>query len=176
MTPSEQNKKGLFLGKNKKAKNKKVSSGLLMAYVRVESVSHFWYTGHMESITIRKFRANLKRYLDAMKAGDTIVVDGWEYAKIGKIGPTWGEKVKKRAAVREESVAKKEEIIEEEEDDWPENDDGIKREACQLCGCVGDWVFWEDGEERVVCDPCIRKRCSGEKMYKMMVRGYNKIV
>ena len=145
-----------------------------MAYVRVDFMYIGVYNCDMKKLTVGAFRRELKRWLDLLEGGGEIEVRG---IKIGKIS----EKSAKSHVHLDVGGEASGDMGYVEADngsvqDWPENEDGIKREACQLCGGVGDWVFWEDGEERVVCDSCIRKRCNGEKMYKMMVRGYNKIV
>lgn len=106
---------------------------------------------------MRHFRQNLSRYMEVMKSGEILVVDGYEYAKVGKVGGTPGVKREKRAVVKEEPVYQEESMKE-----------------CELCGkdCCGVWVFWEEGSEREVCADCVMRSCGSEKMYKIITKGY----
>jgi len=135
----------------------------------------------MESITVREFRQNLSHYLGRLKCGESIIIDGWEYAKVAQIGKARGNKRGRRAKVswkkdytkvREEV---KEEEIEEVKEEWPRDEMGEEVAACEICGVVGEWVMWEDGEERVVCEGCIRRKSGSDRIYKMVIRGCRKI-
>ena len=116
----------------------------------------------MKEVTVGKFRANLSHYLGLMRAGETLVLNGHEYAWIGKKACTRGGKgvvtKKKMAEVSEKSVYT----------------GGVYTEAvatenaCEKCGKGGElYKIWEDGEERVVCLVCLKIEVPAK-----MLRGY----
>jgi len=129
----------------------------------------------MEKITVRELKAKPSHYLKMMRCGSNVIINGFEYAYIGKNvdevvdhGVKKEKKVVKTAVVRESSV----DPIELDSEWFDE--DGVRKDGCEKCGGVGYWAMWEDGEEHIVCDLCVRRSCS-EKMYKGVVKGYRKI-
>ena len=125
----------------------------------------------MEKITVTKFRGDLKRYLDLLESGGEIEVRG---IQISKISEKRGENHVQGGLVDVETgeirdVEGDSGDVQEEEEEYEEHFEY----PCELCdGAESNWQLWEDGEERFVCDGCVRRTCSSEKYYRMVVRGY----
>ena len=44
---------------------------------------------------------------------------------------------------------------------------------CDLCSRISDYTFWEDGDEKYVCDGCVRIKFG--KGADRVIKGYNKL-
>ena len=132
----------------------------------------------MEKITVGEFRRNLKRYLDDLDNGVVFEVRGIKISKFSeksdkkRVHGFKMEDYETSIPVTDADIG-----FVHEEKLGPElfDSEGVLKDECELCDNLGIWTFWEEGEERVVCDGCVRKGCASEKVYNMVIKNYRKI-
>ena len=123
----------------------------------------------MIEVKVGEFRAGLKKYLRMLEDGEVVCVGGCSLVKEGSIdnnimvpdpGDRYGTSV-------EEVGERLNKIIEK----MPELDLDII--LCDLCGGGADYEFWEEGEEKRVCDVCVRRKFG--RGADRVIKGYSKI-
>lgn len=120
----------------------------------------------MEKVTVREFQKNLKKYLDTLESGELVEVRGVvltvytpEVKTPGRIYAL--DELKQK--VQDIEQAKSESLPTPSQDRPYIRTDG---KVCALCrkDVVALYEVWEDGEERIVCELCLKDRHG--KMWK----------
>jgi hypothetical protein len=120
----------------------------------------------MEKVTAKEFQKNQKKYLDMLEAGELVEVRGMvltvytpEPEKPDRIYAL--EQLKQ--TLRDIEQGKSEPLPISSQDQPYIRTDGKVCECCQK-GIEALYEVWEDGEERIVCELCLKNRHG--KMWK----------
>jgi len=120
----------------------------------------------MEKVTVREFQKNLKKYLDMLEAGELVEVRGMALS-VYTPEPEKPDRIyaleELRQTVRNIEQGKSEPLPISSQDRPYIRTDGKTCECCQK-GIEALYEVWEDGEERIVCELCLKNRHG--KMWK----------
>jgi len=116
----------------------------------------------MKNLTFNEFRSSLGQYLKEIEGGKTICVRGKKIAFAGYLEEnvrTSDRRTRKPQVTSHDNTY----VIEAPAYSW----------HCEICNREAHWRAFDDSGERIVCDPCVRKKAG--KMYKSIIRYMRKV-
>lgn len=151
----------------------------------------------MEEINVRDFKSRLSHYLDLIAQGEVFIVRGIKIGRrddlgesvttsvttlsdeeISRVAERFADIIHRKQSLNKiyakgpafpSTISSRQEIsrVVEKLDDFEEV------VQCEKCGKVATHSMWEEGEERFVCEGCVRKQYG--KMAKGVLARMNKL-
>ena len=124
-------------------------------------------------ITMREFRARLSHYIQLMGEGYNFEVNGILFGEKSK------NEAKNAYTEEEPSVEAPIPAYTDTEEERTHEDPDQRREECEECGEIKSediYECYEDDGNHLICKNCLRRKCSSEKHFKMILKSATKIL